>query len=235
MSRSAGKRLALLALCALLALLFTGLGIWQVERLQWKRDLIARVDARLAAPPVGLSVADFPRFADPSAEYTKVRITGRYDHAKETLVDALTTRGKGFWVMTPLAVGERNVLVNRGFVLADAGARATAARPAGIVTVTGLVRPTEPKGRFLRANEPAAGRWFSRDVAAIAQIRGIVRPAPFFIDADATPNAGGLPIGGLTVVQFRNSHLVYALTWFALALLSLGGLVLTAKSANKGH
>nr|WP_272214236.1 SURF1 family cytochrome oxidase biogenesis protein [Marinicella sp. W31]MDC2878501.1 hypothetical protein [Marinicella sp. W31] len=31
-------------------------------------------------------------------------------------------------------------------------------------------------------------------------------------------NSGGYPIGGLTVVKFRNAHLSYALTWFAMAL-----------------
>jgi surfeit locus 1 family protein len=85
--------------------------------------------------------------------------------------------------------------------------------------VTGLLRLTEPKGGFLRANDPAADRWYSRDVEAMAAARGLTDTAPYFIDADATPNPGGLPVGGLTVVAFRNSHLVYALTWFALALM----------------
>ena len=91
---------------------------------------------------------------------------------------------------------------------------------AGPVAVTGLLRMTEPGGAFLRSNDPAADRWFSRDVAAIAAAKGLADVAPYFIDADATPNPGGLPIGGLTVVAFRNSHLVYALTWYALAAMS---------------
>jgi surfeit locus 1 family protein len=55
-------------------------------------------------------------------------------------------------------------------------------------------------------------------VSAIADRRGLSGAAPYFIDADATPNPGGWPRGGLTVVRFANSHLVYAITWFALAL-----------------
>jgi surfeit locus 1 family protein len=47
--------------------------------------------------------------------------------------------------------------------------------------------------------------------------------APYFIDADATPNSAGVPVGGLTVIRFHNSHLVYAFTWFGLALLTLIG------------
>jgi surfeit locus 1 family protein len=81
---------------------------------------------------------------------------------------------------------------------------------------------TEPDGGFLRSNDPTADRWFSRDVAAIAAAKTLADTAPYFIDADATTNPGGLPVGGMTVVSFRNSHLVYALTWFALAAMSAG-------------
>ena len=100
--------------------------------------------------------------------------------------------------------------------------------------LAGLLRLTEPKGGFLRDNDPAAGRWFSRDVAAIAQAKRLDGPvAPYFIDADATPNPGGWPRGGLTVVRFANSHLVYALTWFGLALMSAGGAVLWLRDERR--
>ena len=98
------------------------------------------------------------------------------------------------------------------------------------MTVTGLLRASEPGGGFLRANDPARDRWYSRDVAAIARARGLGEVAPFFIDADATPNPGGYPVGGLTVVAFRNDHLVYALTWFGLAGLSLFGVLLLGRT-----
>ena len=78
---------------------------------------------------------------------------------------------------------------------------------------------SEPGGGFLRANDPAADRWYSRDVAAIAAARGLDEVAPFFIDADGTPGATAPPLGGLTVVAFPNNHLLYAFTWFAMALL----------------
>lgn len=233
MSRNRGKRRVLLALCGAFALLFAGLGVWQVERLRWKTDLIARVDARLAAEPVPLDRV--PAVVGKDAEYLKVRATGRFDHARETLVDALTERGKGFWVLTPFRTADRTLLVNRGFVpsgRARPGTRA-AGQIEGEATVTGLVRLTEPDGRFLRPNRPSADLWYSRDIAAIARARGLRDVEPFFLDTDAAPNPGGLPVGGLTVVSFRNNHLVYALTWFALSALSLFGLVLTWKSSHK--
>ena len=125
--------------------------------------------------------------------------------------------------MTPLETPGFTLLVNRGFVPRERRDPATraAGNTAGPTTVTGLLRMTEPGGGFLRANDPAANRWYSRDVAAIAAARGLGRTAPYFVDADAAPNPGGLPVGGLTVVKFPDNHLVYALTWFALMLLAL--------------
>ena len=229
MTASRGKRCFLILLCLLSALLFTALGIWQVERRAWKLDLIARVDARVAAPvqpaPARSAWAKINAHDD---EYRHVRASGFLLNNRETLVEALTERGAGFWIVTPMQTPNGTILVNRGFVPTERSA--IAARPGGQltgpVTVTGLLRITEPRGRVLRPNRPSENRWYSRDVAAIARARGLSNAAPFFIDADAKPNPGGYPIGGMTVVTFRNMHLIYALTWFALAALSLAGLVL---------
>ena len=79
-------------------------------------------------------------------------------------------------------------------------------------------------GQRLRANDPAANRWCSRDVAAIAQAQGLeltAAVAPYFVDAEAAPTRDTFPVGGLTVVRFTNNHLVYAVTWFALAAMSM--------------
>lgn len=149
---------------------------------------------------------------DPKAnEYRRVRVSGSFVSGRDTLVRALTEKGGGFWVLSPLRTPAGTILINRGFVPnGPVDSR-------GPATVTGLLRISEPGGMLLRANDPAAGRWYSRDVAAIARARGLGPVAPFFVDADATPNPGGYPLGGLTVVRFNNNHLIYALTWFGLA------------------
>lgn len=226
-SRAHRSRLILSGLVFLLALSFTGLGIWQVQRLFWKLDLIARVEARVhrdavPAPPA----SQWPDISAEKDEYRHVTASGTFDHAKTVLVQAVTELGAGFWVMTPLARDDGStILINRGVVPADR--RDPASRAAGDlsdpVVITGLLRISEPGGGFLRSNDAVGGRWYSRDVAAIAVAEGLGNVAPYFIDADATPNPGGLPVGGLTVVSFRNSHLVYALTWFALAAMSVAG------------
>ena len=223
MSRRRAAGWLLPALCLFFALVFGVLGVWQVQRLRWKLDLIDRVETRLAQPAVSI-----PATMDPEQfEYRRVRVRGTFLHDRETLVEALTERGAGHWVMTPLQTERGTILINRGFVPKGQAA----ARPAQKVQVEGLVRLSEPKGRFLRANRPAEDRWYSRDVGAIAKARGLAHVAPYFIDAGPTP-AGELPVGGLTVVRFRNSHLLYALTWFALAALSIWGLLLTRRQSR---
>jgi surfeit locus 1 family protein len=225
--------LALLGLLALLGIVgLVALGSWQVERRAWKLDLITRVDARIHAPPAPLPPrAGWPRVNAAADEYRRVQATGTFLYGQEALTQATTSLGAGFWVMTPLRMREGTLLVNRGFVPADRRDRASraAAELPGEVTVTGLLRMTEPKGGFLRSNDPAADRWHSRDVEAIAAARGLTDVAPFFLDADATPNPGGLPVGGLTMVSFPNSHLVYALTWYALALMLAGATAYLAR------
>ena len=218
------RRAGFAAAALIAAVLLAGLGVWQIERRAWKHELVAAVDARIDAAPVAAPGPDaWARINAKDDAYRRVTATGVFRHDRETLVQAVTERGAGFWVLTPLETPRFTLLVNRGFVPANRRDAATRAggNVAGPVRMTGLLRVSEPGGAFLRANDPAAGRWYSRDVAAIAKARGLGRVAPYFVDADAAPNPGGYPVGGLTVVRFRDNHLVYALTWFALSALSL--------------
>jgi surfeit locus 1 family protein len=224
-------------LASLFFVLFVGLGIWQIERLQWKLDLIARVDDRVHAEPVAApGKDDWANINQKDDDYRHVTITGTYLNDKEVLVHALTERGAGYWVLTPLRTSDGSLTyINRGFVPSDK--RDLSARPetqiAGETTVTGLLRMPEPDGFFLRPNDPAKNSWNSRDVAAFAAKENLGTVAPYFIDADAKSNPGNQPVGGLTVVSFRNSHLSYAITWCALATMVAGAAVFVWRYERK--
>lgn len=215
--------------------LFAGLialGAWQLQRRGWKHDLIQRVDSRVHAPPAAApGPAEWPAVSAARDEYRHVRLRGRWLPGADTRVQAVTDLGPGFWLLSPLRTDAGfTVLVNRGYVPdARTAAAAAAVAPTGDIEVAGLLRLSEPGGGFLRQNQPAQDRWFSRDVAAIAAARrldGAV--APYFVDAErGAPLPGDLrtapqwPVGGLTVIKFPDNHLQYALTWFALALMEL--------------
>lgn len=219
--------LALVGIAGLIAL-----GAWQLERRDWKLHLIAQVEQRVDAAAIAApGQAGWSTISADNDEYRHVKATGHFLNDRETLVEAVTERGSGFWVVTPLVTDQGfTVLINRGFVPSER--RDVATRIAGQIdsetSVTGLLRISEPGGGFLRGNDPKGNRWYSRDVGAIAAERQLTETAPYFIDADAKPNAGGLPVGGLTVVAFPNNHLIYALTWFALALMLTGAVVFVA-------
>jgi surfeit locus 1 family protein len=226
--------LQLLLAAALVGCVFglSALGVWQLERRTWKLALIDRVETRIHAAPGPLPAAASWPVINAADEYRRIRVTGTFLNERETLVKAVTDLGSGFWVVTPLRTAEGpTVLVNRGFVPPERRDPATRreGNPERMVSVTGLLRMTEPKGAFLRTNDPDANRWYSRDVAAIAAKLGLDGVAPFFIDAGGEPNPGGYPVGGLTVVRFPNNHLIYALTWFALAFMLAGALLFVAR------
>ncbi len=206
-----------------------GLGFWQLQRLQWKEGLIAKIEARTKAPPIGLedAAATAAQGEDPS--YYRVRVSGRFDHAKERYLFALSDEGRAGWhVITPLTTEDgETVLIDRGFVpdhLKDPALRAEGELE-GVVAVTGLVRLPDRQGAFTPDNEPEANRWFWRDKDALARsmLPGeSVRVAPFFLEAEKGEAPGGWPEGGQTRLDLPNNHLQYAITWFLLAAALLG-------------
>lgn len=216
---------------------FLALGTWQVKRLFWKLELIERVDRRVHASPVDTPApAAWPSLVPDDYEYRHVRLNGIFEYGKTARVQALTRLGGGVWLLTPLRGADGTVtLINRGFIVATARDVMADAADAP-VEITGLMRVSEPRGGFLRHNDAAADRWFSRDVEAIATARGLHGVAPYFVDADAASvtdkvaaveteqqrASKGMPVGGLTVIAFHNSHLVYAFTWYALACMTAG-------------
>jgi len=204
--------------------LLIGLGVWQLQRLQWKEGLIARVEARTKAEPLPLDRAIALAREGRDLSYRPVTAEGRYHHTLERYLYALSPEGKPGWhVITPLeTVKGTMVLVDRGFVPEDL--RDPATRKQGeiqkVVTVTGLVRNSETPNIFVPSNEPDKNQWFSRDLPAMARSMfpgGTVQVAPFFLEAKASEVPGGWPQGGQTRVSFPNNHLQYAITWFGLA------------------
>ncbi|MFL5236810.1 MAG: SURF1 family protein [Rhizomicrobium sp.] len=207
------------------------LGMWQLERLQWKVALIAQVNRNLHAPvvPVEQALATGAQ----AAQYRRVRLAGRFENSKESYVFTAANGAPAYHVITPMTLGDdRTLLVDRGLVperLRDPRTRATA-QVSQNAHVTGVWRIPDPPGLFTPAPNVSKRIWYARDVHGIAKANGLRLAAPVIIEADGTPNPGGWPKGGQTVVAFHNDHLQYAITWFALAGVILGGWLAFHKS-----
>lgn len=201
------------------------LGVWQIERLQWKLALIAQVNRNLRASSVPVQQA----LAGPTAtlQYRHVSMRGRFQNEKETYVFGIGEEGAAVYhVLTPFVLDDGGiVLVDRGIVperLRDPSTR-RAGELGGEQYVVGVWRIPDAPGLFAPAPNLAEHVWYARDVEGIAKAQQLKLAAPAIVEADAKPNPGGWPKGGQTVVTFRNEHLQYAITWFALAAVTFGG------------
>ncbi len=198
------------------------LGVWQIERLHWKLDLLARIHHGLSAPPVSLRDA-FPDAAHvDAADYRRVIARGHFENDREIRFFATGAEGMPVYhIVTPFALDAgQTLLVDRGFIPIGPGG-------------SELRKPSEPQGErdivgVLR--KPSAPNWFtppidkakrivhSRDPQILAAAFGWKNVLPVFLEADAAPNPGGWPKGGQTIVDLPNDHMQYAITWFGLAL-----------------
>jgi surfeit locus 1 family protein len=197
------------------------LGGWQIERRFWKQDMIAQREAAVTAAPAAVP----KNFSEASGmEFRHVSDEGVFLNDKEIYLGATSEGGgQGYQVLTPLLeLAGRVVFVNRGYIpseLKDPAKRALG-QITGTVRVQGLLR-LPPAGRpnwFLPDNRPDLNYWFWVDLPAMSAADKLGRVAPFYIDADATPNPGGWPKGGVTRLTLPNNHLQYAITWFSLAV-----------------
>ena len=219
--------------CAVAFAALISLGVWHLERLHWKLGLIAEVNHSLAQPPVSLDAA---LAMGGAAQYHRVMLDGWFLNDKESYVYASGPDGAPVYhVLTPYETRDGRVLmVDRGIVptgLIDPAKRARG--QIGERVMIGVWRIPDAPGFFTPPPDTAHRIWYSRGVAAMAAAAQVKLAAPVLVEADAAPNPGGWPKGGQTQVTFRNEHLQYAITWFALAAALLG--VYLAFHISKGR
>ncbi len=194
-----------LGLAALMAL-----GIWQIQRLAWKEDLLRTIEARIAAAPVALPEAP----TQAQDRYRAVSVTGEVEAAELHVFWVTKTAETGYRIIAPLLTEDgRRVLLDRGFVPAAAkeGDRAT-----GATSIIGNLLWPDEGDWTTPSPEVDTNILYSRDVAYMAERLGtepvlvVARSASG--DADVTPQP-------VTTAGIQNNHLQYAITWFSLALI----------------
>jgi surfeit locus 1 family protein len=203
--------------CLPMFLLLIGLGIWQLERLQWKLGLIAEMNRNMAAAPINLDAAIA---LGNNAQYRSVALAGRFVNSREVYV--YTTGPNGvpvYHVLAPLELSDgRTVLIDRGLVptaLRDPASR-PGSEPDGIVHVVAIWRMPDKPGPFTPAPDLKHRVWFARDLSGIARTENLRLAAPVVLEARGSTSGSSWPRGGQTRVDIPNDHLQYALTWFLL-------------------
>lgn len=231
---STTKRIVTGFLVVVAMAILVSLGTWQVQRLHWKEGLLQDIAERTKAPPSTLADIETMARSGGDIDYRTVTVSGVFDHARERHFFATFHGETGYYVFTPLQLADRRYLfVNRGFVpydLKEPGRRMEG-QVSGLVTINGLARPRLPQkpSSMVPDNDIAANIFYWKDLDVMASSTGLKpeQVLPLFVDADASPNPGGLPAGGVTQFDLPNSHLQYAMTWYGLAL-ALAGVVIAS-------
>jgi len=198
------------------------LGVWQLERKQWKEELIAALTRQMKAPPVPLPPAS--QWADltrDNSEFHRVSLRVQFlNNAKPaylyTGASALREDVKqpGYFLFIPARLPDGSVIVvNRGYVPMDRQQD----KADGTIDIVGYIRWPESPSVFVSDRDATGDVWFTRDPEMMAEMRGWGAVPPFYIDQESPVPTGGLPRPGPLTVKLRNDHLGYAITWFGLA------------------
>jgi surfeit locus 1 family protein len=228
-------------LVVLLAVVMVGLGLWQLRRLDERKDHNALLASRSSAPAVALDEL-LAEVGPEEAEFRWATATGTFDPGAEVLVRGRALGGlPGFDVLTPLrTAGGGAVVVDRGWVPMDVGERwpvAEAAPPTGEVEVTGLVRASQRR-RGLAVADAADG---TLTTIARADLDRLGQQLPYAIrpvllqatTTAASPTFEPLPAAHLLPDLGEGSHLSYAIQWFAFSLIVVvGWLALLRRTAH---
>ena len=219
--RRAGFPVGLTLASGIAIVLLIGLGVWQLQRLKWKEDLLAHVAALQTAKAVDIGPVLDAAAGGRGVDYTRVMATCpgaatapflelyglRQGQAGVRLVSACAVDGARY----------RSVLVDRGFIPDTVAARPKV-DPASTepLVVTGILRAPDQASVFAAPNRP--GHWFTRDIAAMARALDAPVPAPVFLFAETATNPEFPSLVPAPIpTDIPNRHLEYALTWFGLA------------------
>ncbi len=211
--------LTAIMLAALLAL-----GFWQVERLSWKQELLARIAARQAAPAFTIAeAADIQALSKQDDEYRRATLRGRYGREQLFWFTQIENKPKGlprrdaagYHVLVPFVLSDGTpLLLDRGFVPARLKDTPDA-NPDGVHNLDVILRWPDRRGRFDNADKPTEGLVYVRDPKAIGHYWRM--DLPVFLAESAAPGKHW-PRGGQTRMKIANNHLQYAGTWFGLAI-----------------
>lgn len=189
------------------------LGVWQLQRLEWKLTALAEIDDRITAIPVPV-----PGAPDPEADkYLPVQSRGTVMPGEVHVLVSVKDVGAGYRIIAPFELSDgRRILLDRGFVRSTAK---ESLRGTGALEVTGNLHWPQEVDGYTPEPDLVGNIWFARDVPRLATaldtlpILLIVRTT-----SETNPATTPLPIDSAGI---PNDHLQYAITWFSLAAIWL--------------
>lgn len=195
-----------------------GLGVWQIDRLGWKQDLLKDIAQVSAMEPQTLTAADLVKATEEHKKFLRGTIRGEFLNAASiTVQPRVLNERQGAHLITPLRLDDASVLlVNRGWMPLDQTKNIPAST--GPVAVSGWLRLPDDPNFFTPANDPARGQWYGIDPEMISETFDLKGILPFVLFAEkAGDSSGDFPIALQGKPDLNNNHLAYALFWFSMA------------------
>lgn len=198
-----------------------GLGTWQLQRLEWKREMIATLDREAKKDPLQTMLAYDALQKGAEIDLKRGGVRGRFLHTREIALGPRTWNGEaGYHIFTPFELeGGGTVLINRGWV--PLALKNPYSRPESLIggdmEIGGTFHLPEVPNPFVPGNRPEKEEWYRLDLAQIAKARGLEKLAPVVLYAEVAPQAGEYPVMEATRWHPRNQHLAYAFFWFSMA------------------
>lgn len=195
-------------------------GTWQIERLQWKRGLIAALAAAKEKPPLTRLPTEIEALEN--LQFQPVTLRGHWRSNTEFhLTPRYFHNQFGYWVISPFTLTDgRTLLVNRGWVPGKLKLLQT--RPEtgvrGVATLNGIVRVGAERGYFTPPSQPEKNIWFGRDIAQMGESAKLKNLVPVMVDRVGTQDVKQLPVPSDGTIRLRNDHLSYVITWYGIAL-----------------
>ena len=189
-------------------MLFCSLGTWQLYRLQWKQDLISKIEKGLKSSPIEYS-------DDIKKDYQRVKLIGKYDYESQIYLYSLNEKGKpGFDVITPFeTTNKENILINRGCITKDL--KDNLPRVLLSNDITGMLRNANRKNLFTPENDLQKNIWFYLNFNEVEKITG--KKFSKYIVYLEDKNLD-IPKPKQITIDLPNNHLKYAITWYAISI-----------------
>ena len=185
------------------------LGVWQMQRLAWKEDVLAELERRITAEPGGLPPVFF--LSEDEDRYHPVWLEGEMDPREIHVLVSVKLVGAGYRIIQPFRMADRTILVDRGFVPVEAK---QTDRLTGPMMLEGNLHWPDEIDSFTPEPDIDGNIWFARDVQALAAALG-TEPVLVVARTKTDPGITPLPVD---TAGIPNNHLQYAITWFGLAL-----------------
>jgi surfeit locus 1 family protein len=186
---------------------FVGLGVWQLQRLEWKQGILAEIEAQIGADPVALPAAPNPD----TDKYRPVRVAGRFEMGGLDVLVSSRDWGPGFRIIAPFVTEDgRRIMIDRGFVPTD---QREAPRTFDAAQIIGNLHWPDERTGATPEDDVAGNWWYARDVAKMATALG-TEPVLVIARSPTDPIIRPMPV---STEGIRNKHFEYAVTWFLFA------------------